>query len=212
MSPPDETMPAEPQKSSPPAPHASSSFDAIKRSGLSAADAAKQVGRVAAADVKEMGGSVVREAGESLEAAKARIGDTLHRTADNIKHAADSIDEDARWASEALSRGARALDSISGYMSGNRMNAMLQDGEGFAKKNPAAYFAASVAAGFIVARLAKTAAARAGGTRSADWDNGLRGKKSAQNGNGHDRAQNDGVQPDVGDGYDFNEQVGGVGP
>lgn len=208
MTPPDDTMPAQPQTPSQP-PHASSSFDAIKRSGASAAEAAKKVTRVAAADLKEAGGSVVREAGESLEAAKERLGEQVHRVADNIQHAADSIDEDARWASEALSRGAKALDHISGYMSGNRMNALLHDGESFARRNPAAYFAASLAAGFLVARLAKTAAARAGGTHSADWENGLRAaRKQAQNGAGaHDEAG-----ASANGGYDFDEQPGGVGP
>lgn len=211
MSPPEDTMPAEqPKPASQPLPHASSSFDAIKRSGSSAADAAKKVGRVAAADLKEVGGSVAREAGETLESAKGRIGETIHRVAGDIKGAADSLDQDARWASEALTRGAKALDQISGYVSGNRMNAMLQDGEGFARKNPAAYFAASVAAGFLLARLAKTAAVRAGGAHSADWDNGLRGrgadrKSERKNGNGGSEASG---------GYDteFDEQVGGVGP
>src|SRR5262249_4653104 len=73
------------------------------------------------------------------------------------------------WANEALSRGAKALDSLSDYVSGRGLNSILHEGEEFAKKNPAAYFAATLAAGFLVARLAKTAAARAGGTRSADW-------------------------------------------
>jgi hypothetical protein len=204
MSPPEETRSLEERSPQGPAPHASSSFDTIKRSSSSAADAAKKVGRAAAADAKEIGGSIARQAGESVETAKSRLGDSLHRVADTVQHAADGLDNDARWANEALTRGAKALDALSGYVSGHGVNSIIHDGEEFARKNPAAYFAASLAAGFLVARLAKTAAARAGGTRSADWEPG--GKRFREKG------ANNGSADYTEFSSDFENQPGGAGP
>lgn len=126
----------------------------IGEAGREAREATRQA-------ASEVGRAVKDEAGRQAEHGKERVSDTLDRLASEIDSAAQSLSDDDAWAREALRRGAGALHSASDYLSGKRVNTLLQDSQEFARRNPTAYFSASVATGFVLARIAKTAALRA---------------------------------------------------
>lgn len=128
------------------------------------ADAAEESKRAA----QEAAGSVQQaatdQAEEAAHEAKTAAAGSATRVAKELEEAAARCSEDDTWAQGLLKEGASSLRTASGYLSGNRVDELLRDGEAFARNNPAAYLGASIAAGFMLARVGKVATARATGT------------------------------------------------
>ena len=78
-----------------------------------------------------------------------------------LAQAGDGLGEDQGWARQVFSQGADGLERVSSYLRDGRMDTFARDVQGFARSNPAAFLAGSVALGFLAARIAKTAAEHA---------------------------------------------------
>lgn len=142
------------------------------------AGAAEQVRRAAqetGARAREAGEEAVDAAADQARARKEQATNSLRRVADELDHAADACSDEDGWARGLLAQGAASLRNASGYLSGHRLEDLARDTETYARNNPAAYLGASIAAGFVLARLGKTATARARGATSSDIDGGRTG-------------------------------------
>lgn len=133
----------------------------------------EEAGRETKQAAREIADETKRAIGEAAETAKEKAADrteeakhealtSAQRVASELERAARQCGDEDRWAREILLTGASSLKTAAGYLSANRIDALMRDGERLARDNPAAFLGASVAAGFLIARLGKTAAARAG--------------------------------------------------
>lgn len=123
-----------------------------------AAHDAGEAGKAAMADMKARLGE---QGGEKVDAATTTAGDSLRQVADQLRQAGDNLGEDQGWARQAFSHGAEGLERVSGYLRDGRLDDFARDLQTFARSNPAAFLAGSVAIGFLAARMAKTATERA---------------------------------------------------
>jgi hypothetical protein len=135
-------------------PHPSTSADQIAGAVRDAGEASKS----AMSDAKE---KLVSQGSDKIDAASTTAGDSLRQVADQLRTAGDNLGEDQGWAKQAFSQGAQGLERVSGYLRDGRLDDFTRDLQSFARSNPAAFLAGSVAVGFIAARVAKTAAEHA---------------------------------------------------
>lgn len=162
-------------------PHYQSSPEAQRRTEDAredVADAVQKVRRAAeetGARAKEAGKEAADAAADQARAQKRQATNSLRRVADELDHAADACRDEDAWARGLLSQGAASLRNASGYLSGHRLEDLTRDAETYARNNPAAYLGASIAAGFVLARIGKTATARARGATSSDIAGGRTG-------------------------------------
>jgi hypothetical protein len=119
---------------------------------------AGEAGKAAMADMKT---KLSEQGGEKVDAATNTAGDSLRQVADQLRQAGDNLGEEQGWARQAFSQGAEGLERVSGYLREGRLDDFTRDLQSFARSNPAAFLAGSVAIGFLAARMAKTATERA---------------------------------------------------
>lgn len=89
---------------------------------------------------------------EQQHAAAGSLGDfagALRKTAQEMQGKHQSA---ARFAQSAAS----GLEQLSGTLRNRDMESMLRDAEGFARRQPAAFFGAAVLAGFLAVRFMKS--------------------------------------------------------
>ncbi len=120
----------------------------------------KEAGQSAAADV-------AAKVKEGASHKKDQASGSIRRVADGLDRAADN--EEDEWARKMLHVGAASLKQASGYLSGFQVDDIVRDTEAFARRNPAAFLGASVALGFLLARIGKTAAVRAKGGSNEEF-------------------------------------------
>lgn len=132
---------------------AESREDAARRVKDAASDAAQRV--------RDAAGSVVTDvkhaAMQGVEDARAKAGDTGHTTASRLRDLAGQVEGDLPWMATAFSRSAEGLDSVTDSLTRGDLNQTLSGLSDFARRQPAIFLGASVALGFALARVGKTA-------------------------------------------------------
>lgn len=123
--------------------------------------AAQDAGAAGKAAMSDMKAKVAGQGAEKVDAASSTAGESLRQVADQLRQAGENLGEDQGWARQAFSQGAQGLERVSGYLREGRLDDFSRDIQSFARSNPAAFLAGSVAIGFLAARMAKTAAERA---------------------------------------------------
>lgn len=136
-------------------PTASDHLHDIKGSLHDAGDAAHS----AISDAKSKLGA---QSGEKVDTATTTAGASLQQIAEQLRQAGDNLGEDQGWARQGFVQGAAGLERVSSYLRDGKMDDFARDLQSFARGNPAAFLAGSVALGFLAARVAKAAAERAG--------------------------------------------------
>jgi hypothetical protein len=115
-------------------------------------DAARRVREAAsgaATDVKHA-------AMQGVEDARAKAGDTGHSTASRLRDLAGQV-EDMPWMAKAFTKSAEGLDSVTNSLTKGDLNQCMSGVSDFARRQPAIFLGASVALGFALARIGKTA-------------------------------------------------------
>ena len=97
------------------------------------------------------------EAGAKVDEATG----SFRRIANELDRAAESCSTNEEWASKLFTAGASSLKSVSDYLSGTQLEDLVREGEAFARRNPVAFIGGTIAAGFLLSRVGKTAASRA---------------------------------------------------
>jgi hypothetical protein len=128
-------------------------------------DAAKTEARDAANkvadDVKSAASDVKNDAVNMAEERKEEFSGSLGRVAQELERSAQNCSEQDRWASELLGQGAAALKSIARNLDNRSVDGVVSSTQSYAREHPAPFLGASIAAGFLLSRMGKTAAARA---------------------------------------------------
>lgn len=105
-------------------------------------------GKEAAASTVEKGAEQARSSAQS--------------TANALRRAADDVEGDNRWVGGALRKSADGLERAARSLEGGDISRAVDDLNGFARRNPALFLGASLAVGFALSRVGKTAIERAG--------------------------------------------------
>src|SRR2546423_2678486 len=114
----------------------------------SATQGAKETARNIANDTKETARSML---GEQQKAAASGLGDF----AGVLRKAARDMGDDSAPISRMVESTADKLERFSGSLRDKDLNSLMRDVEGFARRQPVAFFGAALAAGFLAMRFLK---------------------------------------------------------
>ena len=96
-----------------------------------------------------------------VEERKMRFADNINGMADAARSAAQQFDEHGSPAvAEYIQRAAAGLEQFSDSMRNRDVSALVDDVEGFARRQPAVFIGASVALGFLLTRFLKSSSER----------------------------------------------------
>jgi ElaB/YqjD/DUF883 family membrane-anchored ribosome-binding protein len=159
------------------APPTEESVDRAKGAVDTALSDVKQVARDAASTVKS---AVKEEADAAKEKANAVLGDVQAKAADQARTAANTLRDTAErldgelpWMKTALDKTADGLERLTSTINTGDMKQTVNALTQFARNHPALFLGLSVAAGFAVARVGKTAMEGAHGSDMRDAGQGL---------------------------------------
>ena len=113
-------------------------------------------------EIKQQAGSVASEAKEKGKSAIERQKDSaagdLDAAADALRSGADRLQQDHPQAGRFVEYAAERLEKFGQQMRTKDLDTMLDDAMQMARRSPAAFFAGSVAAGFLLSRFVKSSA------------------------------------------------------
>jgi hypothetical protein len=92
-----------------------------------------------------------------VEDARAKAGDMGHTTASRLRGLAEQAEQDMPWLATALGKSASGLDNVTDSLTRGDMRQCVQELSDFARRQPAIFIGASVALGFALSRVGKTA-------------------------------------------------------
>jgi ElaB/YqjD/DUF883 family membrane-anchored ribosome-binding protein len=96
-----------------------------------------------------------------VEERKMRLADNINGMADAARNAAQQFDDHGNAAmAEYIQRAAAGLEHFSDTMRSRDVSALVDDVEGFARRQPAVFIGASVALGFLLTRFLKSSSER----------------------------------------------------
>ena len=153
---------------------ATSAEDSAQRMKDAAGDAASRVKEAAGTavhDMKTAAGGAIKDAKnaafQKVEDARAAAGDMGHSTATRFRELAGQVEQDLPWLSGAFTKSADGLESVTDSLTRGDLSQTLNGLTDFAKRQPALFIGASVALGFALARIGKTALEDASPSQSA---------------------------------------------
>jgi hypothetical protein len=147
---------------------ASTAAEEARDVGRTAQDAAQTVAR----DVKDEAGQVAGELRQQArtvvddtrtqlrdkaDAQTAGVADGLGRLADELRALADGHPEQAETVRRYLDQAGSAIGDVAGQLRGKDFEGIVRDVQGFARRRPGAFLAASAAVGFLAGRLVRSA-------------------------------------------------------
>ncbi|MEQ1782410.1 MAG: hypothetical protein ABMA14_13685 [Hyphomonadaceae bacterium] len=120
---------------------------------VTAEEAARRVREAANGAVKD----VKHAAMQGADDARTKAGDMGHTTASRFRELAGQVESDLPWLSGAFTKSAEGLDNVTNSLTRGDMSQTLNTLSDFARKQPAIFIGASVALGFALSRVGKTA-------------------------------------------------------
>jgi hypothetical protein len=122
---------------------------------------AKGATQDAAHDIKEAArdavGSIKDKTLQAAESAQAKAADQARTAASALREAADGFDGDKAWLQSCFRKSAEGLDHLTSALHRGDIRQTLGNVSDFARRQPAIFLGLSVAAGFALARIGKTA-------------------------------------------------------
>lgn len=92
-----------------------------------------------------------------VDDAREKAGEMGHSTASRFRDLAGQVEQDLPWLSGAFMKSAEGLDNVTDSLTRGDLGQTLNGLTDFAKRQPAIFLGASVALGFALARIGKTA-------------------------------------------------------
>lgn len=134
--------------------------------GASTASPGESVRRVAGA-AQDALHATKDAAKQRLERESEKVVGSVQTAASSLRRAADDVDGEHAWISTLLRKSADGLEGASHSLSGGDVNRALTQLNSFARQQPAVFLGASVALGFVLARIGKTAVENGRGESTA---------------------------------------------
>jgi hypothetical protein len=142
--------------------------DAARQASAQAAQAGSQAAETArdvARDARERGASLAGElagrAQSEADARKADLADRIEGAAHAVHRAGAQLEGEQDWLAHLVERGAAELGVLAQSLRTNDLRSLMGDLDGLARRQPALFAGASLAAGFALARVGRVAVAGA---------------------------------------------------
>ena len=117
----------------------------------------RQVARDAASTVKEQAGVMKDKAMGMMGDAQAKAAEEARTASNTLRNTADNLNGDLPWMKTALNKTADGFDHLTTALNRGDVGQVLNGLSDFARRQPALFLGLSVAAGFALARVGKTA-------------------------------------------------------
>jgi hypothetical protein len=128
-----------------------------KQAGSDAVDQAMDV----AHDAKDRAGSMINAIGEKAssmaEGQKGDLADKLEDIAKAVHHSGEQLEGHQDFVAHLVERGAAELSSIAATLRSNDLQSLLSELGSLARRQPAVFVGASMAAGFALTRIGRLA-------------------------------------------------------
>jgi hypothetical protein len=138
---------------------ADSPTDKVKQLGADAAGHARDI----LGEAKSRGGDLLADAQtgatSAIEDRKGDLADQLEDVAEAVHRSGEQLEGHQDWIANLVERGADELKSLAGTVRSNDLKGLMTNLEDLARRQPAVFIGASLAAGFAMVRLGKVAAA-----------------------------------------------------
>jgi hypothetical protein len=138
--------------------------ESVERARGSAEEALKDVKHA----VKDAAGAVKDKTREAVEGAQARAADQTRSAAHALRDTADRLEGDLPWLDAGLRKAADGLEGLTSGLNKGNLQGAIDTVSDFARRQPAAFLGLSVALGFTLARVGKTAVEEVQEARAAD--------------------------------------------
>lgn len=115
-------------------------------------------GKDADQTASSLAGQAKQKLSGRLDSQKGAAADKVEQLAQTVQHAGEQFEGKQDWIASAVSRGATELNTLSGSLRDKDLGELAGEVQSFAKRQPALFMGAALAAGFAVARLGKVVA------------------------------------------------------
>ena len=131
-----------------------------QQAGEAGADALSQANDVAV-DAKDrvtsLAGTLGERATDAAESQKANLADKLDDVAKAVQKSGAALEGQQDWVAHLVERGAAELTSLATTLRSNDLQSLMGDLGSLARRQPALFVGASMAAGFALARVGRVA-------------------------------------------------------
>jgi hypothetical protein len=132
-----------------------------RQAGASAASQARDVAAEARSRISSLAGAVGEKAKSVGEAQKDNAADALENVAKVIHKSSEELHGQQDWAARLIERGAAELNVLARSLRRNDMQGLVDDLGSLARRQPAVFVGASMAAGFLLTRIGRLAVGNA---------------------------------------------------
>jgi hypothetical protein len=128
-----------------------------RQAGADALDQARDVARDAKTRATSAMNMVGEQAGSAAETQKANLADRLEDVAKAVHRSGEQLEGHQDWVAELVERGADELNTLATTLRSNDLQSLLGDLGSLARRQPALFVGASMAAGFALTRVGRLA-------------------------------------------------------
>jgi hypothetical protein len=129
----------------------------MRRAGAEALDHGRDIAREATAHTKSIAGTVKENAVSAAESQKATLSDRLEDVAKAIHRSSGELEGHQDWLAHLVERGAAELNAVARTLRTNDLQALINDLGSLARRQPALFVGASMAAGVALTRIGRVA-------------------------------------------------------
>lgn len=132
-----------------------------QEAGVQAVGQAKDLMHEVQAQGSSLAGAVGEHVSSAAEAGKASLADQLQDVARAVHRAGAQLEGHQDWMAHMVEKGAAELSVLATTLRTNDMRELMSGIDGIARRQPALFAGASLAAGFALARVGRIAVAGA---------------------------------------------------
>ncbi len=129
--------------------------------GAQAADQAREVARETQARASSLAGAVEESATATAQAQKEGLAGRLEDMAQAVHKSGEQLEGHQDWIAGLVERGADELSTLATTLRTNDLRSLVGNLEDLARRQPALFVGASLAAGFALTRVGRVAVAGA---------------------------------------------------
>ena len=138
-----------------------------REAGANALDQARDVAQEAQARAASVADTIGKQAASIAEARKETLADTLEDVAKAVHRSGEQLEGHQDWVAHLVERGAAELNGLATTLRRNDLQGLLNDLGSLARRQPALFVGASMAAGFALTRIGRLAVEGASQAASA---------------------------------------------
>lgn len=127
------------------------------QAGTDAIGQAKDVAHDAMSRAGSVAGALGDKASEIAESQKSQLADKLDDVAKAVHRSGEALEGQQDWVAHMVERGAAELSTLASTLRSNDLQSLLGDLGSLARRQPALFVGASMAAGFALTRVGRLA-------------------------------------------------------